>query len=187
MNGDTQPAVRISWNDASAFARWLGETHKTSAALPAGIQWEWACRAGTTTAFPFGQADADYSPHANLGDQRLREFAACTAQENYHAAKPIENPNRYDDWIPRDNRFDDGGFVTTAVGKYQPNAWGLHDMIGNAWEWTADSTSDGLRVARGGSWRVRPHLATVNARVHYQAHQRVFDVGFRIVITDVIR
>jgi len=183
MNSDLQPAVRVSWNDAQAFTQWLSETQTEPAALPTGLQWEWACRAGTTTAFPFGDIDADYSAHANLGDIRLREFAACTARKNYHAAEPIENPNRYDDWIPRDDRFDDGSLVTTETGRYRPNAWGLHDMIGNAWEWTTDATHDGKRIARGGSWRDRPQRATVNEKVTYQPYQRVFDVGFRIVVT----
>jgi len=56
-------------------------------------------------------------------------------------------------------------------------------MIGNAWEWTADAAPDGLRVARGGSWHDRPHRATVNDRVTYQPWQRVFNVGFRVVLT----
>lgn len=184
MNGSLQPAVRVSWNDAQAFALWLSETHLTPAALPSGVEWEWACRAGTITAFPFGDVDADYSAHANLGDRRLAEFAACTARANYHKAEPVTNPNKYDDWIPRDDRFDDGGFVTTDVGAYQPNAWGLHDMIGNAWEWTDDATPDGGRVARGGSWYDRPHLSRVNDRVIYQPYQRVFNVGFRILLRD---
>ena len=182
MNGPNQPAVRVSWNEATAFARWLGEAHKSSAVLPDGIQWEWACRAGATTDFPFGAVDADYSQHANLGDQLLREFAACTARQKYHAAEPIENPSRYDDWIPRDDRFHDGGFVTRDVGSYQANAWGLHDMIGNAWEWTADAAPDGRRVARGGSWRDRPQRATVASRVVYAPYQRVYNVGFRVVL-----
>jgi len=182
MNSDDQPAVRIAWNDARAFAQWLGESQNTSAALPSGLQWEWACRAGTTTAFPFGDVDADYSAHANLGDKTLAEFAACTARQNYHAAEPIENPNRYDDWIPRDDRFSDATLVTAAVASFLPNPWGLHDMIGNAWEWTADSTPDGHRIARGGSWRDRPHLATVAHQVAYPPYQRVFNVGFRIVL-----
>jgi hypothetical protein len=184
MNGDNQPAVRVSWNDARAFARWLGDAHQGSAGLPDGIQWEWACRAGAATVFPFGDADADYSAHANLGDQKLGEFAACTARADYHAAEPVADPGRYDDWIPRDDRFDDGALVTTDVGSYQPNAWGLHDMIGNAWEWTADTTPEGLRVARGGSWRDRPHRATVKERVSYQPYQRVFNVGFRVVLRE---
>ncbi|HEX5790174.1 MAG TPA: SUMF1/EgtB/PvdO family nonheme iron enzyme, partial [Luteolibacter sp.] len=180
MNGDKQPAVRVSWNEAHGFTQWLGELQKTTATLPDDIQWEWACRAGTTTAFPFGDSDADYSRHANLGDQRLREFAACTARKHYEAAEPITNPSRYDDWIPRDDRFDDGGLVTTEVGKYLPNAWNLHDMIGNAWEWTSETRADGKRVARGGSWRDRPQIAS--SQVSYAPYQRVFNVGFRVVL-----
>ncbi|MFU8893905.1 MAG: SUMF1/EgtB/PvdO family nonheme iron enzyme [Luteolibacter sp.] len=184
MNGDLQPAVRVSWNDARAFARWLAQAHGLTADLPDGLQWEWACRAGTATAFPFGGLDADYSKHANLGDKTLTEFAACTARKNYHAAEPIENPNRYDDWIPRDDRFADGSLVTAPVASYLPNAWGLHDMIGNAWEWTRDTNEHGHPIARGGSWRDRPHLATVDATVSYAPHQRVFNVGFRVVLAD---
>jgi formylglycine-generating enzyme required for sulfatase activity len=112
------------------------------------------------------------------------EFAACTARENYTKAEPITNPSRYDDWIPRDDRFDDGGFVTTETGRYQANAWGLHDMIGNAWEWTGDSTARGDRIARGGSWYDRPEKATIGERVSFRPYQRVFNVGFRIVFEE---
>jgi formylglycine-generating enzyme required for sulfatase activity len=185
MNRNRQPAVRVSWNEAQAFARWLETTHSLSAELPNGLQWEWACRAGAATAFPFGEIDADYSAHANLGDQTLREFAACTARDNYHKAEPITNPNRYDDWIPRDDRFNDSALVTRDVGSYQPNAWGLHDMIGNACDWTSDTTKDGRRIARGGSWRDRPQRATAATRWIYQPYQRVFNVGFRIVLREI--
>jgi formylglycine-generating enzyme required for sulfatase activity len=184
MNGDAQPAVRVSWNDARAFSRWLGEMQSARADLPSGTQWEWACRAGANTAFPFGPADADYSAHANLGDRQLKDFAACTARGGYSKAEPIENPSRYDDWIPRDDRFDDGGFVTTDVGRYKPNAWGLHDMIGNAWEWTTETTAQDERIARGGSWHDRPEKSTISARAIYQPFQRVFNVGFRIILEE---
>jgi formylglycine-generating enzyme required for sulfatase activity len=184
MNEARQPVVRVSWDDASAFCRWLDEKTQGKAGLPSGIQWEWACRAGATTAFPFGGADADYSGFANLGDRRLKEFAACTARGNYTKAEPITNPSRYDDWIPRDDRFDDGGFVTVETGRYQANAWGLHDMIGNAWEWTNDSTARGDRIARGGSWYDRPDKATIGESVSFRPYQRVFNVGFRIVFEE---
>lgn len=182
MNRNRQPAVRVSWNEAQAFARWLETTHSHAAELPNGLQWEWACRAGAATAFPFGETDADYSAHANLGDQTLREFAACTARDNYHKAEPITNPNRYDDWIPRDDRFNDHALVTSDVGSYLPNAWGLHDMIGNACEWTSDTTKDGRRIARGGSWRDRPQGANATTKHVYHPYQRVFNVGFRIIL-----
>jgi hypothetical protein len=184
MNEARQPVVRVSWDEASGFCRWLAERTQGKAGLPTGIQWEWACRAGATTAFPFGAADADYSGFANLGDRRLKEFAACTAREHYTKAEPITNPSRYDDWIPRDDRFDDGGFVTVESGRYQANAWGLHDMIGNAWEWTNESTAEGDRIARGGSWYDRPEKATIGEMVSFRPYQRVFNVGFRIVFEE---
>lgn len=185
MNADLQPAVRVSWNDARAFSQWLSENQSIPANLPTGQQWEWACRAGTTTAFLFGHVDADYSKHANLGDITLHEFASCTARKGYHAAEPIAEPNKYDDWIPRDDRFDDGTLVTAEVASYQPNPWGLHDMIGNAWEWTTDTTTpDAHPIARGGSWRDRPHLATVTHQVNYPPYQRVFNIGFRVVMKE---
>jgi len=183
MNADLQPAVRVSWNDARAFTRWLGESQSLTADLPSGLQWEWACRAGTTTRFPFGDQNADYSAHANLGDITLREFAACTAHNGYESARVLPNPSRYDDWIPRDDRFSDGSLVTTPVASYQPNPWGLHDMIGNAWEWTRDTGENGHPIARGGSWRDRPHHATATSQLTYAPYQRVFNVGFRVIMT----
>lgn len=192
-----QPAVRVSWQEAMAFCRWLSERSGFAVTLPSEAQWEWACRAGADTPFWFGDLAADYSPFANLGDQRLAEFAADTALDNYSAARPMVNPNRYDDWLPRDTRFNDGGFVTEPVGRYRPNPWGLHDLHGNAWEWTRSAytphlatketavfdsgTRHTLRAVRGGSWRDRPHRATATARLGYPPWQRVFNVGFRVV------
>jgi formylglycine-generating enzyme required for sulfatase activity len=127
----------------------------------------------------------------------LIQYAACTAHENYSSTRLIQNPNRYDDWVPRDDRFDDGAFLSAAVGSYQPNRWGLHDMHGNVWEWTRspetpDGEADGQvagdlhstarRIVCGGSWYDRPHRAASGYRLSYRPYQRVFNVGFRVVI-----
>ena len=192
-----QPAVRVSWDEAIAFCDWLKLKTGLRVTLPTEGQWEWACRAGGAQPFWFGDLNADFSPFANLGDQRLAEFAADTALDNYSAARPMQSANRYDDWIPRDLHFNDGGFVTVPVGSYQPNPWGLHDLHGNAWEWTrsefrpypyrdadgrnALTTAAAQRVVRGGSWYDRPKRCTASFRLAYPSWQRVFNVGFRIV------
>ena len=94
-------------------------------------------------------------------------------------------------------RFDDGQRVMADVGLYEANPWGLHDMHGNVCEWTlsdyrpypyrtddgrnggSDSTS---KVVRGGSWRDRPKLARSAWRQGYRPYQRVYNVGFRVVV-----
>ena len=179
LDGPKQPVVRVSWERAMAFCRWLSERTGQRFGLPTGIQWEWACRAGTATAFPFGRFEADYSRHANVADRKLREFAS----DPYKVFGPLRNATRYDDWIPRDDRFDDGGLVTVDVGRYQPNAWGLHDMHGNVWEWTAtaDDRAGSRRVVRGGSWRDRPTRCRSASRLSYPPWQGVYNVGFRVV------
>jgi formylglycine-generating enzyme required for sulfatase activity len=195
-----QPAVRVSWNEAARFCAWASQRTGLQISLPTEAQWEWACRAGNATPFWFGDWNADYSTFANLGDQKLAEFAADTSLDNYSAARPMVNPNRYDAWIPRDDRFNDGGFVTEPVGRYQANPWGLQDMHGNAWEWTRsayqpypyeeddgrnDMSLGGVeRVARGGSWYDRPKRCTSSYRLPYPTWQKVFNVGFRVVCED---
>ena len=181
LNEPDQPVVRVSWHQADAFCRWLSQKTGQRFSLPNESQWEWACRAGSDTPFFFGDLDADYSAYANLGDIRLKEYAACTARGSYTRAEVIENPGIYDDWVPRDTRFDDGHFLAAPVGSYRPNAWGLHDMHGNVWQWTQTANEDSRMTVRGGSWRDRPHRATASYRLDYRPYHRVFNVGFRVV------
>ena len=191
-NQPQQPVVRVSWNQALAFCRWLSRKTGREFALPTEAQWEYACRAGTATPMSYGDLNADFSSFANLGDEKLREFALDT----YVNIRLVPNPNPYDDWIPKDARFNDGGFVSVPGGRYQPNPWGLHDMHGNVWEWTRsaeqaypfsendgrnDLSASGRRVVRGGSWYDRPKRCTSSFRLGHQPFQKVFNTGFRVI------
>ncbi|HUT89100.1 MAG TPA: SUMF1/EgtB/PvdO family nonheme iron enzyme [Thermoguttaceae bacterium] len=193
MNGPKQPAVRLSWDEAMAFCDWLSARSGRHFTLPTEAQWEHACRAGTATPMWYGDLDADFSSFANLGDAKLREFALDT----YIRVHLVPDPNKYDDWVPKDDRFNDGGFVSANVGSYQPNPWGLCDVHGNVWEWTRstmrpypyreddgrnDPAAPGKRVVRGGSWYDRPTRCRSAFRLAYEPYQRVFNVGFRVVM-----
>jgi formylglycine-generating enzyme required for sulfatase activity len=181
VNHPDQPVLRVSWDDAMAFCAWLGQQTGQSITLPDEARWEYAARAGTATPLPWGPLDMDFSPHANLADARLR---ALTIRDS-------------PDWIPAAKTINDGSPVTAAIGRYRANAWGLHDMHGNAAEWTlslyrpypyrnSDGRNDikaaGERVLRGGSYYDRPHRARSSFRLPYPAWQRVHNAGFRVLM-----
>jgi formylglycine-generating enzyme required for sulfatase activity len=193
--------VRVTCREAFAFCQWLSSRTGLKFTLPTEAQWEWACRAGSATPFTYGTGDADFSKFANLSDLKIREFVT----DPYTLSNALPNPNKYDDWIPKDERFDDGALVSAGVGSYQPNAWGLHDMHGNVAEWTRTEyrpypyrEDDGRNAApvepetrnlkpetrvvvRGGSWYDRPYRVTSAFRLGYAPYQPVFNVGFRVI------
>jgi uncharacterized protein (TIGR02996 family) len=136
---DDEPVVCLSWEDARAFCAWLGESDGRRYRLPTEAEWEYACRAGTTTPFFNG-------------------LEVAAEEANYNTTLPyVGKPRRR--WVGQ----------TTPVGRYPANAWGLFDMHGNAWEWCSDWYDYGYyrrgrktnppgaprgfgRVLRGGSW-----------------------------------
>jgi formylglycine-generating enzyme required for sulfatase activity len=190
-DGPTQPVVRVSWREAMAFCEWLGKRAGRKVALPTEAQWEWACRAGTDTDFWWGGRDADFSGAANLADQNIRRFD-----------KSVKSADKkdtvfWDRYIPRVDGVNDRNFIACAAGSYAANPWGLHDMHGNVCEWTRSSYRaypysggdgrndlklDEPKAVRGGSWRDRPKRATSSFRLSYGTRQKVFNVGFRIVV-----
>ncbi|MBM4040465.1 MAG: formylglycine-generating enzyme family protein, partial [Planctomycetes bacterium] len=202
-NGPDQPAIRVSWQRAMAFCDWLSQKTGEKFALPTEAQWEWACRAGTATPLSYGGLDADFSKHGNLADASLRKMAVSGVNP-----QPIANPSPFQDFLPKEPRFNDGQMLACAVGKYQPNPWGLLDMHGNVAEWTLseyrpypyrdDVGRNGvpaglksaignrqseiatLRVARGGSWFDRPKRSRSAFRLAYHSWQGVYNVGFRV-------
>jgi len=187
LNHPRQPVVRVSWDEAMAFCRWLSERTRTKFTLPSEAQWEYAARAGTSTPLFYGDLDADFSTFANMADFTIRNLA-------YEGWRPLPP-----DLVPRDARFNDHALVTADVGSYQPNPWGLFDMHGNAAEWTRtiyrpypyrdddgrnDLSSDGPKVVRGGSWYDRPARCRSAFRLAYQPYEKVFNVGFRVIAED---
>ena len=192
LNHPKQPVVRVSWEQAMGFCDWLGRKTGQKFSLPTEAQWEYACRSGSAQEFSFGDLNTDFSQYANLADRKLREFA----DNPYQVYAPLTNATKYDDWIPRDDRFDDGVLVSGEIGRYKANPWGLYDMHGNVCEWTRTSyrpypyrRDDGRnsltlaedKVVRGGSWYDRPKRARSAFRLAYRPYQKVFNVGFRVV------
>lgn len=196
MDADPRfPVIRVPWARAMEFCRWLSGKTGKKVTLPTEAQWEYAARGGEDTDFFFGERDADFSAYANLGDVTLKELAVSGVDP-----RPIKNPNRFWDFVPRDEKYNDGKLHLAPVKSYRPNAYGLYDMIGNAAEWTrseyrpypwkeGDGRNEGLdsrvpRAVRGGSWYDRPRRATSSWRWGYPGWRPVYNVGFRVIIED---
>ena len=117
---DDHPVVNVSWNDAMAFCQWLSRKTGQTYRLPTEAEWEYACRAGTTTRYASGDDPETLATVANVGDAALK----------------VKFPT--DVTI----RASDGYVFTSPVGQFLPNAFGLYDMHGNAWQWCADWYAD---------------------------------------------
>ena len=172
FKGDQLPVDRVSWKDAFSFCRRLSGKAGKEFRLPGEAQWEYACRAGTTTPFSFGET-------------LTVEFANFNGEHTFG-----DEPRGY------------YRHTTTEGATFPPNAFGLYDMYGNLWEWCVDNWLDDYsssprddrsyqdrrslyRVARGGSWHEPPGLCRSASRL--RVHQEEADefMGFR-VICDVI-
>ena len=199
LNGAQQPAVRVSWEQAMAFCAWLSERSGRAVTLPTEAQWEWACRAGGGGGFSFGSVTDDFSPWANLADVSFSRGHRADGQQITGGVEHLVLEGA----ALSDARRNDQHIVTAPVGSYRPNAWGLFDLHGNAAEWTrteyraypyvdGDGRNDltaatspaTRRVVRGGSFFDRPARALASYRLSYPGWQRVFNVGFRVVIEE---
>jgi formylglycine-generating enzyme required for sulfatase activity len=178
FSGDALPVERVSW--ASAHA-WCGALKLR---LPSESEWEYACRAGTTTAFSTGDSKAGLQGFANVADAHLK-------------ANLGDAPERERGYVYTED-VDDGHSTTAPAGTYGPNAFGLVDMHGNVWEWCEDKyhtsyedegvPDDGsawtggdspYRILRGGSWSEPAKAARVANRASDKPESRFADTGFR--------
>lgn len=171
-NGPRQPVVRVSWNAAMTFCRWLSDKTGEHYTLPTEAQWEYACRAGTATPLWFGGLETDFSKFANLADHSLRVMPTFGWGLPSGGVPP---------WRPAVDSVNDRFRIAAPVGSYAPNAWGLCDMSGNVWEWTDGEFPPDRKAVRGGSWAERPSRATSASRLGYRPWQPVYNVGFRVI------
>jgi formylglycine-generating enzyme required for sulfatase activity len=124
------PAVCVSWNDAQEFCRWLRAKEGTEYRLPTEAEWEYACRAGTTTRFYSGDEENTLQEVANIADASLREkWVWRTSDPPFPEGMHLP---------PYAKPWNDGYPFTAPVGRFKPNAFGLHDMLGNVGEWCSD-------------------------------------------------
>jgi formylglycine-generating enzyme required for sulfatase activity len=160
--GDQCPVEKVSWDDAQAFIQNLNQQTGHSYRLPSEAEWEFACRAGSTGQWCFGD-----------DENQLKQYA----------------------WYS-----DNSGGKTHPVGEKKANAFGLHDMHGNVWEWCEDkwhgnyqgAPSDGRawvdggnssRVLRGGSWYISARVARASDRNYLSSVSRYHNLGFRLART----
>jgi formylglycine-generating enzyme required for sulfatase activity len=168
FKGDNLPVERVSWEDVQKFCQRLSKRTVRNYQLPSETQWEYACRAGTTTSFSFGETITT-------------EFVNFNGEHRFQS----EPRGVY-------------GHVTTEAGIFPPNAFGLYDMHGNLWEWCADNWLDDYgdsprdsssyqdkdshyRVARGGSWHEPPALCRSASRLRVLESDADEVMGFRVV------
>jgi formylglycine-generating enzyme required for sulfatase activity len=164
--GDSLPVDTVTWEEAAEFCRELSTKEKVHYRLPTEAEWEYACRAGTTTAF--------YTGHTISTDE-------ANYDGNYTYAGG------------RKGVFREG---STEVGRFPPNAWGLYDMHGNVWEWCADwyaayapgdvrdptgPAKGKTRVVRGGCWINFPAVCRSANRGDTAPVTWNFNFGFRVV------
>ncbi len=178
---DDHPVVCVSWYDAVEFCRWLGHREGKRYRLPTESEWEYACRAGTDTAYHWGDRPEDGVGWCNVADQSARaEFSR------------VPSPSLLFPWS-------DGYTFTAPVGQFRPNAFGLHDMHGNVLEFCSDwygqnyyqdspatdptgPKSGEFRVLRGGDWSSYPKGCRAAKRYRDKPSIRCSNLGFRVVL-----
>ncbi len=175
---DEHPVVNVSWNDAVAFCKWLSRKEGKSYRLPTEAEWEYACRAGTTTRYYHGDNPEGLAAVGNVAD--------ATAKA------------KFPDW-DWPIAADDGYVFAAPVGKFKPNAFGLYDMHGNVYEWCADWYGDDYyaqspvddppgpvvgfdRVYRGGGWGGGVWACRATCRRMDEPAGRTLVLGFRVVL-----
>lgn len=189
VNQPEKSAIRMSWEEAMKFCELLSKQTGLKVTLPTAQQWEWAARAGSSSDFWFGNVNADFSPYENLADVQLTKMAVSGIDPQPMSKESFWYP--YANYIPKDETIDDSNMLVTKGGTYKPNPWGLYDINGNVAEWTrteflpnAEKGTIKEKVVKGGAWYDRPKVAANQNFRTFLPWQKVWYVGFRVIIED---
>lgn len=179
QNG-SHPVACVSWDDARAYADWLSRRTGKRYRLLSEAEWEYAARAGTSSWRYWGDDESDQCAYANGADQSAHR--------------------EYPGWSWSMASCDDGHARAAPVGSYRANPWGLHDVLGNVWEWVQDCNQQSYQGApvdgsawehgdcsrrglRGGSWGSSPwYLRSVDRNQVGTGNRNVIS-GFRVART----
>ncbi|MEA5487509.1 MULTISPECIES: caspase, EACC1-associated type [Pseudanabaena] len=191
-NNLQNPVESVSWDDAQEFCKKLSQKTEREFRLPSEAEWEYACRAGTTTRYYFGEDEKELGGYGwfgnNSGKQPL-DTDRIWQEVQQDATKYLEVLSKNE-------------CQTHPVGQKKPNAWGLYDMHGNVWEWCQDSyekyggesdlirktgkaivkeNDNRSRLLRGGSWNTSAQGCRSAYRYYFYARVQRSNVGFRVV------
>jgi formylglycine-generating enzyme required for sulfatase activity len=173
----SHPVVCVSWHEAQAYTTWLARRTGKPYRLPSEVEWEYAARAGSTTSYSFGIDEGQLCDHARFAD--------------------LGSPFPWRGGC----RSDQATLGSVPVGTLKPNAWGLFDMHGNAWEWAADCwTPDAqelpadasnftragaceVGVVRGGGWAAQYNRVRSAQRLPLITVSRFYHIGFRVALS----
>ena len=176
LQEETHPVICVSWRDATAFAEWLSKKTGRTYRLLSSAEFEYALRGGTRGPWFWGTSSAEACAYANVADLTFRRF--------YQFDAPFDCDDKY--------------MNTSPVGIFKPNPFGLHDMLGNAWEWTddcgrenvANPPTDGSpwteggnckqRVVRSGSWVTGTGAVRAAAQYYLGDDYHSQIAGFRV-------
>lgn len=173
---DNSPAIKVSWHDCTEFLKRLNAIGQWSYRLPTEAEWEYACRAGSTTVYSYGD-DIDCTK-AMYSNNSIK-FGQCIAHVTSRRL-PVDSP--------------------APVKSYNPNDWGLYDLHGNVWEWCQDwfgeygkknrvdpvgPESGTKKIRRGGSWFGPKHLCRSANRNYGHPASRYRTTGFRVVVKNI--